>query len=107
MKDITVAREIKSNFSGETKSNKVYAVMLFDTEMNLGIPGAKPNTWINYHNRYFTSGAQALDYYANTPCPASQLLDAKTKEELEDKMDQMIENFQNKDWLEKELYPYL
>lgn len=107
MKDITVAREIKSNFNKENKTKKVFAVMLFDTEMNLGIPGAKPNTWINYHNRYFTNGTEALDYYANTPCPASQIIDAKNTEELENKMDEMIENYQNNEWLEKELYPYL
>lgn len=106
MKDITVAREIKMNFPNKDVK-RVYAVMLFDTEMNLGMPGAKPNTWINYHNRYFTNGQQALDYYANTPCPASQLIDGESTEELENKMDEMIDNFNNKAWLETELYPCL
>ena len=86
---------------------KIYSVMLFDTEMNLGVPGAKPNAWVNYHNRYFNNGAEALEYYANTPCPASQLIDAESRKELEEKMDEMIQNFENEQWLQTQLYPTL
>ena len=107
MKDLTVAREIKTNFKNHKEGSRIYAVMLFDTELNLGIPFARPNTWENYSNAYFTDGFTALEYYSNTPCPASQLIDANSPEELEEKMNQMINQFKDTKWLETELYPCL
>ena len=80
--------------------------MLFYTEMELGI-SQKPNVWINYGNQYYENGVEALEAYANTPCPASQLIDAENKEELLVKMNDMLHNFQDKKWLEECLYPSL
>lgn len=80
--------------------------MLFYTEMELGISN-KPNVWLNYGNLYYDNGLEALETYANTKCPASQLIDAESKEELFVKMNDMLHNFQDNKWLEENLYPYL
>lgn len=42
---------------------------------------------------------QALDLYTNTPCPASQLIEANSKEELEVKIEEMKQNFKNSEWV--------
>lgn len=88
------------------KKKKVFAVMLFNTEIELGISNT-PNKWVNTKNYKFNDGAAALDFYANTPCPASQLIDANSEEELVEEMNTMIKNYQDENWLENNLYPYL
>ena len=90
----------------ESNKKKVYAVMLFFTEIELGI-STVPNKWVNIKNVKFDNGADAVNYYANTKCPASQLIDAESEEELIEKMNQMIKNFNNQEWLDNDLYPYL
>jgi len=100
----------KENFLVQTinqfKSNKYHAVMLYYTEGELGISN-NYGKWINTRNVYFTDGAAALNYYSNTKCPASQLVSADSIEELLQEINTMIENFNNKQWLDKNLYPYL
>ena len=100
-------QEINTAFESKpTGGNRVYALMLFYTELELGI-SQKPNIWLNVGNQYYESGAQALEAYANTSCPASQLIDAKDKDELLVKMNDMLNNFKDPKWLEENLYPYL
>ena len=99
----------KDEFEKEVLSEKkgpYYAVMLFDTQVNLGT-GDKPNVWVNYKNVYFNKGSDALMYYANTRCPASQLIDADTEYELKAKIGEMILNYMNEEWLNENLYPYM
>lgn len=49
----------------------------------------------------------ALNFYAETPCPASQLVEAYDEKELERKIKQMIKNFKNKEWIKKHIEPYI
>lgn len=49
---------------------------------------------------------EALEVYANTRCPASQLISAESDEELVNKIDQIKDNFNNPEWV-KELMEYL
>lgn len=86
--------------------SKKFAVMLFDTEINLGV-SATPNKWVNYKNVYFDNGIEALDYYSNTPCPASQLIDGADDYELQCKMGEMMLNYMDDKWIEENLIPYL
>ena len=86
--------------------SKKFAVMLFDTEINLGV-SATPNKWVNYKNVYFNNGVEALDYYSNTPCPASQLIDGVDDYELQCKMGEMMLNYMDDKWIEENLIPYL
>lgn len=100
-------QEIKTAFENKPQGgNRVYALMLFYTELELGI-SQKPNVWLNFGNQYYENGSQALEAYANTPCPASQLIDAKDKDELLVKMNDMLHNFNDPKWLEENLYPCL
>ena len=87
-------------------NNKKYAVMLFYTEIELGV-SSTPNKWINTENYYFDNGTEALMTYAEIPCPASQLIEAEDDFELKCKMGEMILNFQNQKWLDENLYPYI
>lgn len=86
--------------------NNRFAVMLFETEISLGISNT-PNKWVNTKNILFKNGSKALECYANTPCPASQLVAAKDDYALQCKMGEMILNYQNEKWLNDNLYPYL
>jgi len=91
------------------KNHKVFAVMLFMTEMELNI-SQTPNKWVNTKNYIFdgdNAGRKALTFYADTPCPASQLIDANDLEELQTKMNDMIHNFNDEEWLNNNLYPHL
>lgn len=102
----SIKEEIRTAFKGKTPERKYWALMLFETEMRLGISN-KPNKWVNAKNVFFTDGFSALEAYANTPCPASQLVDSLTLEGLESEMNQMAANYADDKWLEENLYPYL
>lgn len=52
------------------------------------------------------SASLVLTLYAETRCPASQLVEANSEKELEEKIDEIIENFQNSKFI-KELEKYL
>lgn len=41
----------------------------------------------------------AMDLYAETPCPASQLVEADSWEELDEKIEEMKKNFNNPEWV--------
>lgn len=84
---------------------KFFALLLFDE-----------NEFFTYNNndnfifsgvRYFTDAKMALDAYANTPCPASQLVDGETQDELYQNIIQMINNMKDESWKKINLYPYL
>lgn len=84
-------------------SRKYYCVMLFVEESDITRNPKDNGKWINTRNVYFHNGGMALDYYANTHCPASQLIDAETLPELIQARNQMLNNFKDKKFLD-ELY---
>ena len=96
---------IDDNFD-EKHNGKHFLLMLFETEINLGISN-DPNKWECTCVRYFNNGTMALEAYANTPNPASQLIDAKTKEGLKLSALETIQDKKKKKWLDENLYPYL
>lgn len=84
-------------------SKKYFCVMLFERQSDITgnyFNRDEYNTWINTLNAYFHNGMMALDYYANTPCPASQLIDAESIQELITKRNQMLDNFKDKQFLD-------
>lgn len=97
---------VNQAFNKKEPEKKYWAVMFFNTEIELGISN-QPNKWINTGNSFFTNGLSALDTYANTKNPASQIVDGETKEELANNMEEMNNNFNNINWLNENLYPYL
>ena len=91
----------------KTSNKKYHALMLFDHERNLGI-SQDPTKWVHMKTLKFGNrGDLALYAYANIPNPASQLIDALSEKELEEKEMQMIENFKDQNWLDKNIYPYI
>lgn len=91
----------------KTPNKKLHALMLFDTERNLRI-SEDPTKWVHMKTLKFGNrGDLALYSYANIPNPASQLIDALSEEELEEKELQMIENFKDQNWLNENIYPYI
>jgi hypothetical protein len=93
-----------------TKENEIkkhhHAVMFFYRESDLGI-SANPSKWVNTNIAYFNDGMQALECYANTRCPASQLVSEETEEELKQAIEQMKKNYNDQQWLNDNLYPFL
>lgn len=57
--------------------------------------------------RVYDNQFAQMDAYANTPCPASQLFEADSKEEIEKKTKEFNDNFENEKWLEENIYPYI
>ena len=57
--------------------------------------------------RKFHSKLDQLDCYANTLCPASQLIEADSEEEFNEKVEQMKKDFSNQKWLEDNIYPFI
>ena len=102
----SIKDQVEHAFSGVENKNKYWALMLFNTELELGISNA-PGKWVNTGNAFYKDGLSALNAYSNTPNPASQLIDARTIEELENKMEEMLNNFKDEKWLETYLYPCL
>ena len=95
--------------STQNRKPSYHMVMLFYRPSDLGIPReiAGNDAYINTRNVEFDNAFEAIHYYANTRCPASQHISAFSKKELEAKKDMMIKNYANRVWLENNLYPYL
>lgn len=104
----------KRDVKEQAQKDKFFCVMLFfqGWELNSFHEGTEEhhydeNKWYNVNNVRFDNHLQALDYYANTPCPASQLISSPTEEGLKKGMEEMKKNFQDENWLKEFLYPYL
>ena len=81
------------------KGKKFFALLLFyeDEDFNYQL----------FDTRFYTDGAVAFKEFTNTPCPASQLIDAESIEELHNKILDMVNNMDNEEWKKINLYPYL
>lgn len=93
----------------EVKNEKFHLVMMFFSASELGVPRGIPgySPWFNTRNVFFENISDALDYYANTRCSASQLISAASMQELEIKKQQMLHNYNDEKWLSENLYPYM
>lgn len=95
----------------EFKKLKFFSVMFFYEKWELGIPkevDPTPDEPFLYRGcKDFDNYSKALDCYSNTCCPASQLIEAETADDLEKLKNERIEQFKDKDWLEENIYPYL
>lgn len=88
--------------------NKFYAVAFFYSAQEIGIDTDVITEPFIYRNTaVFNNKTDQLNCYANTMCPASQLLEANTEKELKEKIRKLRDNFRNNEWLEKNIYPYL
>ena len=57
--------------------------------------------------RKYPSYSDTLNAYANTMCPASQIIEAINDADFERKVNELKQNFLNEEWLEKNIYPYI
>lgn len=57
--------------------------------------------------RVYDNQQSQIDCYANTMCPASQLIEADTEQELNEKAMQMRLNFRDQAWLDEHITPYI
>lgn len=84
----------------------LYAVMLFDTEINLCI-STIPLRLFNYHTATFDNSTDALWYYANTPCYWSIMIESETEDDLAYKSAEAIENHQDPEYIKEKVLPYI
>lgn len=89
---------------------QVFGLFLIYTRNEIGIEpdeivpptyGKTVGNFIYRGTRVFDNSYAALEAYANTRCPYSQLLKAPSIEELEKEINQMLANYANKAWLEE------
>lgn len=95
-----------------TNNQKHYAVLLFFHWREIMDEKPTPDNVKVFGNYVLASVCKTTDYnlamnlYAETPCPASQLVEADSWEELDNKIEEMKKNFNNPEWvneLEKQL----
>ena len=85
----------------------IYAIMFFYHWSEIMDKKPKDDEFILTNTIITENHESALNAYANTRCPASVLLEATSRKELDDKMIQTIKNYKDKEWLETNLYPVL
>lgn len=110
----TYRTEVKINFPDYINNNnntdkpkhKYYAVMHFDTELNLNI-SSQPNVWLNYKNQFFDNGLDAFIAYANDLDASAQLVESDNIDQLPTLMRDMCNNMNDPSWQNEYLFPYL
>ena len=110
----TYRTEVKINFPDYINNNnntdkpkhKYYAVMHFDTELNLNI-SSQPNVWLNYKNQFFDNGLDAFIAYANDLDTSTQLVESDNIDQLPILMQDMLNNMNDPSWQNEYLFPYL
>ena len=55
----------------------------------------------------YANASQQLDSYANTMCPASQLVTANSEKEFNEKIEQLKNNFEDPEWIAVHIDPYV
>lgn len=95
-----------------TNSQKVYAFLPFFHWLEIMDEKPTPDNTKVFGDYVLANVCKTTDYnlamnlYAETPCPASQLVEANSWEELDNKIEEMKKNFNNPEWvneLEKQL----
>lgn len=95
--------DLKDAFEKKESSEKrVYAVMTFNTEFELGLSN-KPYEWVNSGSTVTVNGEEALGLYVHSDVPMTKIIDAESFEELNEKMIEMTNNFKNPFYVEKQL----
>lgn len=89
-------------------SKKYHAVVLYDTEWEVGIPPERKDVYVRRGEpRKFTSYEAAMDCYCNTPNPASQIFSADTMEELDELIKESDKCMNDSEWVKEFLLPTL
>lgn len=80
--------------------NRLYQVLFFEenSDKTFDLTGESP---------IYSDSYVAMNTYAETPNPASQLIEASSMTELEVSRMQMIKNMSDKKYLDEFVFPYL
>ena len=81
---------------------RIYAVMEFNTELELGI-SCKPYEWVNSNAFVTLNGAKALHKYTYSTNPMVEIIDANSFDELNKKMIKMANNFKNPEYVNNKI----
>lgn len=90
----------------EHKNQKYYEVILFETPKDLTGEG-RDDIFIPVSSRRTRDILEALEWYANIPCPASQFIEADSEKELNVKRRQIIDLIADHDYCIKNVFPCL
>lgn len=90
-----------NGMNNKSKTMKCYAFMPFWHWSEIADEKPEDSDYILGDIIVTTNHSIALTLYAEVPCPASQLIEADSVEDLEDKMIEMKENFKNPEWVAK------
>jgi hypothetical protein len=101
-KDITYTHlftdELKNKYNKTKGLKRIYAVMTFNTEFELGLSN-KPYEWVNSKSIVTLNGEEALALYVTSENPMVEILDAHSFDELNKKMIQMTNNFKKPEYV--------
>ena len=103
---------ILSQVMSATNKQKYYAFMPFFHWREIMDEKPTPDGIKVFGDYVLTSVCKTTDYnlamnlYAETPCPASQLVEADSWEELDEKIEEVKKNFNNPEWV-NDLEKYL
>lgn len=96
-------KDLKDAFEKKEGSEKrVYAVMAFNTEFELGLSN-KPYEWVNSSSIVTLNGEEALALYVASENPMVEILDAHSFDELNKKMIKITNNFKNPEFVNKKI----
>ena len=96
-------KDLKDAFEKKESSEKrVYAVMEFKTEFELGL-SSKPYEWVNSHSFVTLSGVEALHKYISSTNPMVEIIDANSFDELNKKMIKLANNFKNPEYVNNKI----
>ena len=96
-------KDLKDAFENKEGSEKrVYAVMEFKTEFELGL-SSKPYEWVNSNTFVTIDGKKALHKYISSTNPMVEIIDANSFDELNKKMIKLANNFKNPEYVNNKI----
>lgn len=81
-----------------------YEVLDYEQAKDPNIPMYPPE--LAKVRAYYTKHSQ-VECFANTMCPASQVFEAATEEEVNNKIEEFKKNFVDPEWLKINIEPYI
>lgn len=84
-----------------------FAVIFYRSYEELGLEDGTPFKFVAQSEYRTLNSGNAFNIYANTRCPASELIQAHSQEELESLIAQSKKNHLDPAWTEENIIPYL
>lgn len=88
----------------DERNKKMHCVLFYDTMLAMNIEPLRDDIYVRFGKpQVFNDYMMALNVYANTPYPASQIIHADNSKELLEKIKQCDSNMANANWVRKNL----